>query len=70
MLLDNTIKLGGNLRKIKIQIQCFDANLITAHLILVIRDDLLICFCIKKHTGYICSLSGLVLHIGENLVAA
>ena len=52
MLYSNIIELLGDLRELLIQIQSPNADLVSAHLIAVIRLQLFICFCIKKHARY------------------
>lgn len=49
IICDYGIKLCGNLREVPVQIKRFYTNLITAHLIAVVRLNCLICRCIQKH---------------------
>ena len=72
MFLGNPIQLGGDLRKIPVQIQGSNADLVAAHLVAIVRLDGLVCCRIKKYTGnrmrLIPKLCVLILYIGEDLI--
>ena len=66
MILSNFIKLCGYAGEWQIQIQRFNADLISSHGEYVVRCDALLGFCIQKHTGNItCILSVMVFYIGD-----
>ena len=72
MLIDDCIELCSNFRKIPVQIERFHADLITAHLIAVIRLNCFVCCGIQKHSRYPMRFRTefrlFVLHIGEYLI--
>lgn len=53
MIFHNLLQLLLNFRKLMIQIQSLNGNLISAHLIYIVRDKLLIRLYIEKHTRYL-----------------
>lgn len=72
MLIDDCIELCSNFRKIPVQPERFHADLITAHLIAVIRLNCFVCCGIQKHSRYLMRFRTefrlFVLHIGEYLI--
>lgn len=72
MLIHNRIQLRSDFREVPIQVQRLYADLVSTHLIYVVRLDGFIRPGIEQHAGYrmrLCAKFGvLILHIGENLV--
>ena len=72
MFCDYGIELCSNLREVPVQIKRLHADLVSTHLVTVIRLNGLIRCCIKKHTGncvwLVAELRILVFDVGENLI--
>lgn len=53
VLLNDPVQLCGNTGKTTIQIQCPDADLVTAHMVYMIRLHLCIRLCIQQHACHV-----------------
>ena len=72
MLLHDPIQLLRDLRELLVQVKRLHRDLITTHLVHIIRHQIFIGFCVEAHAGNLMSgafqLCFLVLHICENLI--
>lgn len=72
MVIHDSIQLCGNLREILVQIKRLHADLIAAHLVVVVRLDRFVCCRIKEHAGNLMGLVPelriLVLDVGKDLI--
>ena len=72
MFCDYGIELCSNIREISVQIKCLHTDLITAHLVTVVRLNCLVSCSIKKHAGNLVGLVPelriFVLDVGKDLI--
>ena len=65
----NLIQLCGDVHEGNIQIQCFHADFIAAHLEITIWCNSFFCFGIQKHTSHIAGVADIaILNIRKNLI--